>query len=111
MDIEAGVVDEDYRGKINVVLINNSIIPFQVRPGDMIAPLILEKILRVVPEKTMYLSDIIRAVQGFGSTCLDEILNTRIISTVKAIKFHPEFCQQVRTEALQDDRYQLCLNM
>jgi hypothetical protein len=56
------------------------------------------------------LSETIRGSQGFGSTGLEEILNTIIISTVKVIKFHPEFCQQVRTKALQDDRYQLFIN-
>jgi dUTP pyrophosphatase len=40
IDIGAGVIDEDYQGEIKVVLINNSSIPFQVRPGDRIAQLI-----------------------------------------------------------------------
>jgi hypothetical protein len=69
----------------------------------------LEKILRAVPEEMKDLSETIRGSQGFGLTSLEEILNTKIISTVKAIKFHPEFCQQVRTKALQDDQYQLFL--
>jgi hypothetical protein len=29
---------------------------------------------------------------------------------IKAIKFHPEFCQRVRIKSLQDDRYQLFIN-
>jgi dUTP pyrophosphatase len=45
IDIGVGVIDEDYQGEIKVVLINNSTIPFQVRPGDRIVQLILEKIL------------------------------------------------------------------
>jgi dUTP pyrophosphatase len=110
IDIGAGVIDEDYRGEIKVVLINNSTIPFQIRPGDRVAQLILEKILRTVPEETKNLSETIRESQGFGSTGLEEILNTRTISSIKAIKFHPEFCQRVRTKSLQDDRYQLFIN-
>jgi dUTP pyrophosphatase len=43
IDIGTGVIDEDYRGEIKVVLINNSSISFQVRPGDKIAQLILNK--------------------------------------------------------------------
>jgi hypothetical protein len=93
-----------------VVLINNLSIPFPVRPGDRIAQLILERILRAVLEETKDLSETIRGSQGFGSTGLEEILNTRTIATVKAIKFHPKFCQRVRTKAPQDDRYQLFLN-
>jgi hypothetical protein len=34
----------------------------------------------------------------------------RTISSIKVIKFHPEFCQRVRTKSLQDDRYQLFIN-
>jgi dUTP pyrophosphatase len=46
IDIGAGVIDEDYQGEIKVVaLINNSSIPFQIRLGNSIAQLILEKIL------------------------------------------------------------------
>jgi dUTP pyrophosphatase len=78
-----------------VVLINYSSIPFQVQPGDRIAQLILEKIPRGVPKETKDLSETIRGSQGFGSTSLEEILNTKTISTVKAIKFHLEFCQHV----------------
>jgi hypothetical protein len=51
--------------------------------------------LRAVPEKTKDLSETMRGSQGFGSKGLKEILNTRTILTIKAIKFHPEFCQRV----------------
>jgi hypothetical protein len=51
-----------------------------------------------------------RGTQGFRSTGLEEILNTRIISSVKVIKFHSEFYQYVKNKAFQDDRYQLFLN-
>jgi hypothetical protein len=60
--------------------------------------------------ETKDLTETIRGSQGFSSTGLEEILNTRIISSIKAIKFHPEFCQRVRTKSLQDDRYQLFIN-
>jgi dUTP pyrophosphatase len=93
IDIGAGVIDEDYQGEIKVVLSNNSSILFPVQPADRIVKLILEKKLRAVPEETKDLSETIRGSQGFGSTGLEEILNTKTIATVKAIKFHPEFCQ------------------
>jgi hypothetical protein len=66
--------------------------------------------LRGIPEEIKDLSETIRGSQSFGSTSLEDILNTRMISTIKAIKFHPEFCQQVQTKSLQDDRYQLFIN-
>jgi hypothetical protein len=110
IDIGAEVIDEDYPGEIKVVLINNSTIPFQVRPGDRIAQLILEKILRADLKEINDLLEIIGGSQGFRSTSLKEILNMRIISAVKEIKFHPKFCQHVRTKALQDNCYQLFLN-
>jgi deoxyuridine 5'-triphosphate nucleotidohydrolase len=46
IDIGVGVIDEEYRGKIKVVLINNSTIPFQVQLGNRIAQLILQKVLK-----------------------------------------------------------------
>jgi hypothetical protein len=95
---------------MKVVLINTSIIPFQVRPGDRIAQLIFEKILKADPEGMKDLSETIRGSHRFGSTSIEEILNTRIISAVKGIKFHLGFCQRVRTKALQDDHYQLFIN-
>jgi hypothetical protein len=57
----------------------------------------LEKLLGAIPEETKDLSEMIRGYHGFGATGLEEILSLKTISTVKAIKFHPEFCQHVRT--------------
>jgi hypothetical protein len=55
----------------------------------------LEKILKAIPEETKDLSETIRGFQEFGSTGSEEILNMGDIFVVKAIKFHPEFCQRV----------------
>jgi dUTP pyrophosphatase len=75
IDIGVGVIVKDYQEAMKVVLINNSTILFQVRPGDRIAQLILEKILRADPKETKNLSEMIRSTQGFESTGLEEILN------------------------------------
>lgn len=40
----AGVVDEDYRGVVKVVLFNHSDTPFEIKSGDRIAQLICERI-------------------------------------------------------------------
>ena len=45
IDIGAGVVDyDDYRGNVGVILFNFSDTDFEVKRGDRIAQLILEKI-------------------------------------------------------------------
>ena len=42
IDVGAGVVDEDYRGPLGVVLFNHADVPFEVRQGDRIAQVILQ---------------------------------------------------------------------
>jgi dUTP pyrophosphatase len=42
--VGAGVIDEDYRGNVCVLLFNHSDSPFAVNRGDKIAQLICEKI-------------------------------------------------------------------
>ena len=66
--IGAGVIDEDYRGEIGVIIFNLGQHPFRVEPGDKIAQLILERIstpdICVVAE----LEPTVRGEGGFGST-------------------------------------------
>lgn len=40
----AGVIDEDYRGNVGILLFNHSDEDFNVSPGDRVAQLICEKI-------------------------------------------------------------------
>lgn len=69
IDVGAGVIDEDYRGNIQVVLINNSLdTPFEVTQGMRIAQLITERVFLprvIVCDK---LPDSQRGSDGFGST-------------------------------------------
>ena len=44
IDIAAGVIDSDYRGEVKVLLVNHSDIQFEIKMGDCIAQLIVEKI-------------------------------------------------------------------
>ena len=44
IDIGAGVIDADYRGEVKVLLINHSDVKFEIKKGDRIAQLVLEKI-------------------------------------------------------------------
>lgn len=68
IDIGAGVVDEDYRGNLGVVMFNHADTAFQVAKGDRIAQLICERIFYPVMEEVKTLSDTERGDGGFGST-------------------------------------------
>uniref|UniRef100_A0A3P8V8R2 Deoxyuridine 5'-triphosphate nucleotidohydrolase n=1 Tax=Cynoglossus semilaevis TaxID=244447 RepID=A0A3P8V8R2_CYNSE len=68
IDVGAGVVDEDYRGNVGVVLFNFGKETFEVKKGDRVAQLVCEKICypELVEEKT--LDETERGAGGFGST-------------------------------------------
>lgn len=68
IDVGAGVIDEDYRGNVGVVLFNHSDQNFNVKIGDRIAQLIIEviSIPEVVEMDT--LPDTVRGSNGYGST-------------------------------------------
>ena len=44
IDVGAGVIDQDYRGNVGIILFNFSDDDFQVEEGDRIAQFILERI-------------------------------------------------------------------
>lgn len=66
--IPAGVIDEDYRGNVGVVLFNHSNEDFKVNKGDRIAQLICERIYYPDLVEVSNLSESKRADGGFGST-------------------------------------------
>ncbi|KFB49279.1 AGAP010159-PA-like protein [Anopheles sinensis] len=68
IDVGAGVVDEDYRGNVGVVLFNHSETEFEVKKGDRIAQFICEKIAYPDLEELPSLSNTERGAGGFGST-------------------------------------------
>src|SRR5437588_5915367 len=104
IDIGAGVIDQDYRGEIKVILINRSKYPSLVRPGDRIAQLILEKILLANPEETEALDKTTRGNKGFGSTGYNQNLAIKI-SLLKALDFDEDFLRRVKTAARKDKDY------
>ncbi|KAK9738215.1 dUTPase [Popillia japonica] len=79
IDVGAGVIDEDYRGVIKVILFNHSDQPFEVNKGDnqpfevnkgdSVAQLICERILYPTTIEVKKMSTTERAAQGFGSSC------------------------------------------
>ena len=68
IDVGTGVIDEDYRGPLGVLLFNFGTQPFTVRKGDRIAQLIIERIAHPSIETTEELEQTQRGQKGFGST-------------------------------------------
>lgn len=68
MDVGAGVIDADYRGPVGVILFNHSDVDFEVKVGDRIAQLIIEKIVTPDVLEVQHLDSTVRGEGGFGST-------------------------------------------
>ncbi|KAI3978785.1 hypothetical protein MKX01_015960 [Papaver californicum] len=68
IDVGAGVIDADYRGPVGVILFNHSDVDFQVKMGDRVAQLIIEKIITPEVEEVEDLDSTFRGSGGFGST-------------------------------------------
>ncbi len=65
-----GTIDEDYRGEVQVLLVNLGDEEVVIRPGDRIAQLVVAPVRRVAVEVVANLSDTVRGDGGFGSTGL-----------------------------------------
>lgn len=68
IDVMAGVIDEDYRGDIGIILINLGFEPFIVRHGDRIAQFIITPYQPCLAVPCLELEDTARGVGGWGST-------------------------------------------
>ncbi|XP_065216003.1 deoxyuridine 5'-triphosphate nucleotidohydrolase-like [Planococcus citri] len=68
IDVGAGVIDEDYRGNVGVLLFNHSDSDFLVKKGDRVAQLICERIFHPKLKEIQNLSETDRGAGGFGST-------------------------------------------
>ena len=63
-----GTIDSDYRGELQVALINLGREPYTLRRGDRIAQLLLAPVPEVEVEEVAHLAPSGRGVGGFGST-------------------------------------------
>ncbi|KAK9285397.1 hypothetical protein L1049_024589 [Liquidambar formosana] len=68
IDVGAGVIDADYRGPVGVILFNHSDVDFEVKHGDRIAQLIIQKIMTPEVVEVEDLDETVRGIGGFGST-------------------------------------------
>jgi dUTP pyrophosphatase len=63
-----GTIDEDYRGEVQVLLINLGREAHVIKPGDRIAQLVVAPVLQVEVVQVTDLAASNRGVGGFGST-------------------------------------------
>ncbi len=63
-----GTIDADYRGEINVILVNLSTEEFSIQNGDRIAQMVVAKHEQVIWDEAQQLSETERGKGGFGST-------------------------------------------
>ena len=68
IDVASGVIDADYRGKIKVILVNQSNVFYRVEIGQKIAQLIFEKIEMPTFVEVTELSATRRIDSVFGSS-------------------------------------------
>lgn len=67
IDVGAGVIDADYKGSVGVIAFNHSDVDFEVKVGDSIAQLIIEKIMTPDVFEVDDLDSTVRGAGGFGS--------------------------------------------
>jgi dUTP pyrophosphatase len=63
-----GTIDEDYRGELQVLLVNLGQQPYAIQPLDRIAQLVIAKVARVEVEAVDRLDATARGAGGFGSS-------------------------------------------
>lgn len=63
-----GTIDSDYRGLINIIMINHGKEPFAVRRGDRIAQMVIKEVVKADIEIMKELDDTVRSHGGFGHT-------------------------------------------
>lgn len=63
-----GTIDSDFRGVVQVILINHGSEPFSLRRGDRIAQMVVAPILRVTWDEQATLDETMRGSGGFGHT-------------------------------------------
>ncbi len=63
-----GTLDSDFRGVVQVLLVNHGPEPFAVARGDRIAQLVVAPVVRVVWDEQPALDETARGAGGFGHT-------------------------------------------
>ena len=88
--VGAGVVDADYRGEVKVLLFNFGEADFEVKEGDRIAQMIIEKYTLTDLVEVESLDDTARGAGGFGSTGVAASVNGQGDKKQAAASANPE---------------------
>lgn len=107
IDVAADVVDRDYTGEIQVILVNNTSDPFAVQPNDRIAQLIAEHIATPQVKIVDKLPTTERGTQGFGSTGLKPPFIQLLDTTIRALRLAndkqaPAYIRLTNTDAISN---------
>lgn len=70
IDVQAGVIDADYRGQVGVILINHGHETVIIEPGQRIAQMVVLPCLLTDVSEVSDLDETERGAGGFGSTGL-----------------------------------------
>lgn len=63
-----GTIDADYRGEIKIIVANLSSEPYELKPGERIAQMVVSRFTQVEWEPVRELSQTERGAGGFGHT-------------------------------------------
>jgi dUTP pyrophosphatase len=63
-----GTIDSDYRGVVQVIVVNLGDQPFKIQRGDRIAQLVIVPVIRATLVESDDLPETIRSAGGFGHT-------------------------------------------
>ena len=83
LTINAGVIDADYTGEIKIILVNLSNQDYEVKKGDKIAQLIVERIMNKEMEIVKELDTTERGAKGFGRS--DTEMNKQVSTSANLL--------------------------
>lgn len=63
-----GTIDSDYRGLVNLIMINHGKEPFTIHRGERIAQMVIKEVVKAEIEVKEELDDTVRSRGGFGHT-------------------------------------------
>ena len=63
-----GTIDADYRGEVKVILVNLSMDPQTIAPGERIAQMVFQKVEMVELVEVEVIGETVRGAGGFGHT-------------------------------------------